>query len=264
MITRAAMTLGVAMLCACSGRPTTRLDADAHVNIVRTDAQIDVAPLTQMIVVENPFGDIHLRRGRAEKLAYHGVAQQIHGTLAPAEVRIVHTGNVVRVLVEIAHVELADGEAWNPRRARMDLALAVPPGVEVHLRTSFGMINAMGVRNNLVATSVGGAILLNAGGGMRAQSATGSIALVQRELEFAPGMFADTSGSIDAAVPVDADVALVVSTCGAIELDALAGAIEKDAAGCQRLVMRFGAGSLPMALNSERGNISLRAHQRLP
>lgn len=213
------------------------------------------------MVVRNGLGDVHVRRSRAAIVSYHAVAQRIDPELPEARVLLRQRADRIEVQVMIDGVQLADGEVWNAKRARLDLALAIPDKLELDVQTSFGSINARGLLSSIRARSVDGKISLSTGGAIDAGSERGDIGLVQRLREYQGGMRARTGGRISATIPFDAGYAIRARSCSGFDLEgSLAAHVARDDDGCERIEHRLGDGSHAIELWSATGPVTLRDH----
>jgi hypothetical protein len=244
---------------ACAQRPQVA-DAVTSGTVLRLDDHVDVGPGVRRVIVRNLFGDVHLRRSKAAIVSYHAVVQSIEPGLPPAQVRVQPHADRIEVAVEIEGVRLTHDEIWNPRRARLDLALAIPDKLELDVRTSFGSIGARGLLSPIRARSVGGRIQLSTGGAVDVESERGDVGLVQRLREYQGEMRVRTQGRISATIPFDAGYAIRARTCGGFDLGGLDAEVSRDESGCQSLDTRVGDGGHVLELWSSNGQVTLRDH----
>lgn len=255
-----AMAAGV-VLSGCASIPEPVSDpalvsvmADARIE--REDRQSEVAADLRCIVVANQFGDIHLRAGIAERIAYHAVIQRIDIDLPRPEIETLTQNNCALLQVRIEGQHSDSQQPWNVRRARVDIAIAVPPGVVVDARSDVGSIDAKKLDNTIHARTLDGDIQLSGSGDVFAQSVSGAIALTARgERPDRRWQATTVTGVIHAFV--EAQVAsLTASTCGVIRNQFVSAVIGESANGCHASYL--GQSDAPnVVLRSEHGDIEV-------
>lgn len=242
-------------LTGCAHRSPPHRD-DHRLEIERETREWDWPRNLSCLVVEHRFGDLHLRAGAAGRLAAHAVIQRIDAGLPRARIDLREADGCVRVSVEIAGRSSDARRAWDTRRARVDLALALPPGIGVSATVASGSIDAKALDNDISARSLDGSITLSGTGDYAVATRDGRILLTARGRRDDLRWQARTdTGSIRVFLRDDAPT-LEARTCGRI-LDGFAGGSARGrAAGCE--VLRRGtADAAAIELHSRRGDIEL-------
>ena len=239
----------------CAHSPTSLATIDTA-PIEREDAQFALAADTRCIDIDNPYGDLHLRAGEADKLAYHAVIQHIDQRLPRPRIVQEHTG-CARLVVRIEGQRPTAQKLWNARRARVDLALAVPPELSVSATTGIGAITAKRIGNALRVSTVSGAIQLSTGGDLDVESVSGAIALTAWHGAAARRWTARTLDGPIRAFVEPAVVALRAETCGVLKNAFDSTRDAATASGCKAL--RIGGSPEPagVRLFSNSGDIEV-------
>lgn len=208
------------------------------------------------LVVDHRFGDLHLRAGVKGRLAAHAVIQRIDPNLPPATIGLSESMGCVRLEVEIAGISSDAQRAWDTRRARVDLALALPPGVAVTATVVSGSIDAKALGNDIAARSLDGGIALSGAGDFEVETRHGRILLTARGRRDDLRWQARTeTGSIRVFLRDDAP-ALEARTCGRIRDGFASGSMRARESGCE-VLRRGAAGAAAIELHSRRGDIAL-------
>lgn len=208
------------------------------------------------LVVDHRFGDLHLRAGAAGRLGAHAVIQRIDPDLPRARIGLGEAAGCVRLEVEIDGVSGNPERAWDTRRARVDLALALPPGVAVAAAVASGSIDAKALDNDISARSLDGGIALSGAGDFEVSTRNGRILLTARGDRGDLRWRARTDGGAIRAFLREDAPPLEARTCGRI-LDGFAsGSRRTRESGCE--VLRRGAeGPAAIELDSRDGEIEL-------
>lgn len=245
----------------CARAPAPREDADSaslldEVRIEREDHQWAVPADRRCVVIENPFGDLHLRAGRAGSIAYHAVMQRIEAALPRPAVVMGEAHRCASIRVQIDGQHPDSRRRWNVRWARVDLAVAVPPGVAVEARSDVGSIDAKKLDNAIRAFTVNGNIQLSGSGDVVAQSMSGSIALTARGQRPDRRWQATTESGVIRAF-VEAQVAsLAASTCGDVSTTFATAVNGTTPDGCS-IVLVGRSEAADVMLRSEHGDIEI-------
>jgi hypothetical protein len=208
------------------------------------------------LVVDHRFGDLHLRAGAKGRLAAHAVIQRIDPNLPRARIDLREAAGCVRVSVEIAGISSDAQRAWDTRRARMDLALALPPGIRVVATVASGSIDAKALDNDIAARSLDGGIALSGSGDFEVATRNGRVQLTARGERRDPRWRVRTQdGAIHAFLREDAP-ALEARTCGRIRDGFASGSMRARGSGCE-VLRRGAAGAAAIELHSRRGDVEL-------
>jgi len=254
----------VAALCGCASAPVDPAPTQAHAQSVQTNAFAQpqlvrfehTARLTpgQAVVIDNPYGDVRLRfGGYDEQLELQSVAQQPEGADAIALQPGEEAGSY-RIAPRLpAGRLLAD-------KQRLDLAVFVPLGHAVQVRTEFGNIESRSIRGNLDLRSTRGNIALRGTHGrVLAETGAGSI---EASLLTAPAgsqqRLSTTTGSIIVAVAdqFDARVEMATSALFATEFSLQVQELPGQEPN-KRATTLVGADKSTLSLHSRRGEIRL-------
>lgn len=245
----------------CARAPALRDAADPvslldEVRIEREDHQWAVPAGRRCVVIENPFGDLHLRAGKEGSIAYHAVMQRIEAALPRPAVVMGEAHGCASMQVHIDGQHPDTRQRWNVRRARVDLAVAVPPGVAVEVRSDVGSIDAKKLDNAIRAYTVTGDIQLSGSGDVVAQSISGSIVLTARGQRPDRRWQATTVSGVIRAF-VEAQVAsLAASTCGDVRTTFATAVNGTTQDGCH--VSHLGrTEAVDVVLQSEHGDIEI-------
>jgi DUF4097 and DUF4098 domain-containing protein YvlB len=150
-------------------------------------------------------------------------------------------------------------DAWG--RARMDLEISVPAGIDVTARSVSGGVRVVGVRGDVDATSTSGDIRLERiqGSSVRGRTTSGDvIAYIETLTGSGDLSFRSTSGDVTLELPKVLDADLSLSTVsGNMESDyalTLNGRMSR-----RRIEARVGKGGRALDVSTVSGNVRLRA-----
>jgi len=227
--------------------------------IERIDRELEVhgdGPLS----LENLHGDLRVRIGSPGHIEAHAVVQRHSEDPRRAELETTdeHNGGL-RVTFDGA-----DGgetpRSWE--RRRVDLAVAVPPGSDLRLRTSSGLIEVKGAVGTVDADSGTGEVRLWTASPCRVRTHEGPIfAYLLGEPWSQAARFESVNGSIEVELPPSADVLLEAETSGRLTTD-FSVEISWPGQRRKRATARLGAASAKVLAKSENGAIALL--RRLP
>ncbi|HRQ66481.1 MAG TPA: hypothetical protein PKZ76_16720 [Xanthomonadaceae bacterium] len=181
------------------------------------------------VEIVNPYGDVYIRRG-GENVGLSGVIQRLG---SPAAIETIDLrASPERVRLEVGYPRGAGVAQGFDRLGRVDLAVLVPEGATLRVRTRDGSITGKRVRANIVAESVSGRIDLSTAGWVDTRNETGDTQLVLIGHRWARAHRArSTTGSIAFEFPTKAAMALDARTAGEVTAapDALAGYLQESA-----------------------------------
>jgi len=211
-------------------------------------------PTGRAVMIDNPYGDVHVRFGGFEhKVETHAVLQEPNGAahiaLEPGD-----TQNFYSLVPRLpAGTTLSEGQ-------RLDLAVLIPEGHALRVRTEQGEIDVHGVRGDVDLRSGNGNINLRGiSGAIRAETGAGQI---EAALGTAPRKsaqrLATRTGMLIVAVDdaLDADVELATSGVFATEysLKVMPRPGEEPNKRARSLI---GRDTAKLTLESRRGEIRL-------
>lgn len=139
---------------------------------------------------------------------------------------------------------------------RVDVAVFVPAGAQVTVRTQEGMIQANGLQNDLEFESSGGNVFLTTTGTARVSVGRGDISADFRRDGWgrAPRLMT-REGDITLRLPKDADARVQIQAPGEISLGDKEARLERQKAG--KAVVTFGQGTHQLSLETQRGDVTL-------
>ena len=210
----------------------------------------------QVIIVDNPYGDVHARFGGYEHaVETHAVLQEpphvAHIQLSPALTADGHYTIAPR---------LPAGGIQQPSQ-RIDLSVLVPEGHDLRVRTGAGFIDVHGVRGNVDIKSEGGNIeLRGVKGAIQAETTGGAIeASLGRAPHGARQRLATTTGDIDLGIDDDLDAAVDMATSALFATDfSLDVTQHPGEEPNKRARTTVGRNASSLAIESRRGQIRLR------
>ena len=212
----------------------------------RDDAKI--VDGVQTLVVDNPYGEITVRKTSASVIAWEGVEQRIGAKPRIARIEPFHEG--VRQGVRVRYPGLDPNAPANPRLGRVDLYVFVPAGYNVDLRSDFGTITARKIEDDIRARSRSGMIVTASRGSVDLESQTGEIrAFAMQGLGSKPSRLV-TQGNILADIPVFDDLSVEVKAAGKFRSSFALDSQTKDTHGNTVARWKHGSGTNRMFLHS--------------
>ena len=264
--------------------------------IDRDNWEIPVDP-SQTIQIENLHGDVRARRNGVPSLDVFVVIQlQEHDPLK-ADVRIVETAEGIKVDVRYVPKEGAgeaggggeqpetgeqtgaageqivgageQGEAAGAEKdreefiRRVDMVAYIPTGSPLHIHTDDDLIEARRVKSDVVAESTGGDLTIITEGSVHARTSTGSILSVLLLDDPESFSLLETEiGNIVVQVPDDLSIRVRARTSGQINSEYPPAVSDTEDAGTHEALVRVGAGAHEARVESQSGNIDIRAWRR--
>lgn len=210
----------------------------------------------QVVVVDNPYGDVHARFGGYEHaVETHAVLQEpprvAHIQLTPAL-----TADGFYTIAP----RLPAGSIQQPSQ-RIDLSVLVPEGHDLRVRTGAGFIDVHGVRGNVDVKSDGGDIELRSiQGAIQAETTGGAI---EASLGTAPRgaqqRLATTTGDIDLGIDDQLDATIDMATSALFATDFSLDVTRRPGEEPnKRARTTVGRGASKLTIESRRGQIRLR------
>ncbi len=208
--------------------------------------QGELAPSTS-VEVDNPWGDVRLRASDAREMESSAMIQRRNADPVRAEVRVSRRGSVIKFVV--AYPAAPRGDLH-----RVDLALFVPKGAPVAVRTRAGMIQARGLANDLRLRSTSGNVVVSTSGTVRIDTREGDVdvTLSGSAWSSAPRLVS-RDGDITLRLDAESEARVDVRTRGEITVKAPAR-LERRRSGA---VVTFGHGTKPLSLHTRSGHVTL-------
>lgn len=210
----------------------------------------------QLIVVDNPYGDVHARFGGFE----HAV--ETHAVLQEPP-RVAHIQLTPALAADGAYMiapRLPAGSIQQPSQ-RIDLSVLVPEGHDLRVRTGAGFIDVHGVHGNVDVKSDGGDIELRSiQGAIQAETTGGAI---EASLGTAPRgaqqRLATTTGDIDLGIDDHLDAAIDMATSALFATDFSLDVTRRPGEEPnKRASTTVGRDASKLTIESRRGQIRLR------
>jgi hypothetical protein len=215
------------------------------------------------IRIDNPYGDVRLRRGgRDGEYELAAVLQQLAGAARRLEIRVDKTDAGLDVgVVSIVKPGLEIGTHAAADRSRADLVMMVPDGFWLSASTESGEIDARGVLSDLELSSESGNIrAAGVQGGVDARSNSGDIhvAFVD-ERPSSTHVLETVTGSVAVWLAPDADVTVTMSSSGTLTTDFSLQVTHRDHEEPDKVGRaKIGRGGSSLELRSLQGNLFLR------
>ena len=221
--------------------------ADWTVDSFRWNGPLDS---TTRIDVVNPYGDVRLREGDPGEVVLSAMIQRRTNDPVKPEVKIGRRRG--RLTIEAVYPTAPLGDLH-----RVDIAVMVPGGVRLVVRTREGMIEARGLANDVDLKSKGGYVTFSTTGTARVSAGRGDIMADLRGRRWARApRLATREGDITLRLPKDADARVRIRAPGEISIGRPAH-LERRI--FHRAVVTLGPGSRPLSLKTSRGGVTLAA-----
>lgn len=202
----------------------------------RVDLHHALAPGTAEIEIDNPWGDIYVRRNNQRAVDVHAVVQQLGDPAAPADVRLDGDDRSAKLRVRFAGAgsDCRRRHADGVRYGRADVTVFVPADVRLQITSDCdGRINTDHVVGDLKARTDAGNISTSASGRARIRSDSGMIrAFLQAESALPSSL--RTRGSIVLTMPPAVRVEIDALACGGLRSPEFNWQPEPAGAGCER------------------------------
>jgi hypothetical protein len=146
---------------------------------------------------------------------------------------------------------------------RVDMVAYVPSGSPLHVRTDDDLIEARETHSDIVAESTGGDLLIITEGAVQAKTSSGSITSVLLSDDPDRVSILETeSGEITVQLPDDLNIRARARTSGEIDSQYPPTESPTDGPGPHEMVVRVGSGAHEARLDSQTGDIHIRAWRR--
>jgi hypothetical protein len=212
------------------------------------------------IVVDNPFGDVHLRSsGPGGVLDVSAVMQQlaVDGVRLDLDVDPTSEAVAVRIVRTVKPGVVAPADD----RSRADLAVLAPDGATVTVTTDAGAVESKGVQGGLTISTRSGPITVRQKLGMLSlRSDNGDItAFLEPGATAAPESFESVTGGITLWLRDAADANVDLATSGTITTDFSITVEHHDHAEPDKNAhTTIGAAGRSVTMTSRRGDLALR------
>lgn len=144
--------------------------------LVRLDWEQRVEPGTTL-VLDNRWGDIHLRQTGAEVATLHAVMQKIGEQPKTGELKAERQDD--RILLSVVYPN--DQQPANPREGRVDAALLVPYGVNLEIIAERGNVDSKTLESDIKVTAVDEAVSLKSAASVQIDARAGEV-----DIQFVP------------------------------------------------------------------------------
>lgn len=210
----------------------------------RLDLRHALAQGAARIVIDNPWGDVYVRRGQTREVYAHAVVQQLGEPAARAEVRLDGDDHSARLQVRYAGAgsDCQRERAGGGRVGRTDLAVFVPVDVDLSVRSACdGRISTDHIVGDLAASTDTGAIRASVSGRARLLSSAGPIqAFLQAESD-RPSLVRSHAGIV-LTMPPAVRAEVKVRACGDLRALGFDWTSHDLHRGCERARALFGSG----------------------
>ena len=206
----------------------------------------ELAPSTA-IEVDNPWGDVRLRASDGGEMESSAMIQRRNADPVRADVRVSRRGSTIRF--EVVYPVTPRGDLH-----RVDLALFVPKGARVAVRTEAGMIQARGLDNDLRLRTTSGEVTASTSGTVLVDTQDGDVdvTLAGSAWSSAPRLVS-RDGDITLRLDATSEARVDVRTRGEITVRAPAR-LERRKSGA---VVTFGQGTKPLSLETRSGHVTV-------
>lgn len=262
MTVRAPVGLALALAALLAARQAPGVAAEtppAEWVIERSDPELAL-PAGAPVTIENLHGDVRVRAGDELRLRLHAVAQRHASDPRRERIELLAEPGGGSVRVSFPESEGAVPAAWG--RRRVDLAVEVPPGAALAVRTGSGLIEIRGHAGAVRAESVTGDVRLRVSGPVEARTEGGTIHAVLRAPQWShPARFESRTGDIRVEFPARADAEVRLESQGPFTTD-YSLRVERVSQLTRRGFARLGRGGPAVELKSHHG--ALRLVELLP
>ncbi len=211
------------------------------------------------LVVDNPYGDIQIKRSRAPLAPVYAMTQKHVSDLDDASIDIT-LSDAMKVVVSYPPGSVNDDSVavkTNTKR-RVDLTIYAPPKTPVFVTTCKGKIIGKGLKSDVTAKSCSGRIFIRTTGTLSAISESGNIGAYFKKGQWAwPPRLKTTSGEISVRMPPEADASVHVTTAGEIATDFSLDVMFQPQSDIKDAYAKLGKGTHPVRIQNLSGNVKL-------
>ena len=214
--------------------------------IEREDVEFALDKGVASIVVDNPYGDVHVRGHDKHEVGVHGVIQR----LAPDFPRIkVVSSRQDRELH--LRVKMQDGKSTS----RYDMAVYVPADLALTVQGTSHRVVARNRRAPLAIRTTSGNIEATSHSRLDLSTTSGMIRAAQlAERWSGPSHLQSKSGRIVALLPLSGDVSIQAQTGGTLSTD-FGLSVHPRAGGGFEAAARYGSGTSELIITSDSGAV---------
>jgi hypothetical protein len=184
--------------------------------------EVDGAEPITAIEVRNDFGDIRARAAEDRRLDVSMVVQRLDPAHEKVGFTVERRGGVVALDVAYPPGRVRDTDAHPAKDSydRLDLVVFVPRGVALRAQTLRGAVEVRGLKSDVQASTLDGAIFVRTEGGVQARSGSGTVTVVLDAAALAaagwPLLLQSDSGPITVRLPPRQTGDLRVETAGEV------------------------------------------------
>ena len=257
--------LGVKLLCGVllgvGASPTMGQSGPSADPVERVSWQGKIATASRL-EVSNPYGDLRLRYGGADRTVEVTVAlQQIDLPDFRLELKVDETSDPATVrIVRTATGGQMPGDSKSGL-GRADMVVLVPAGLAILARTDRGLAESSGLESDLELETVSGPIRVRStSGSVQARSGRGEISVVLLAgVTKAPQRLSSDTGSIEVWVGDSSSLKVTLATSGRLISDYSMEVEHRDLEEPDKIAgVTVGDGGSPLEITSLRGDVSLR------
>lgn len=252
LLRRIGVVLALLLVAACSEKAPTVERAGARID--RVDREFDIDEGITRIAIDNPWGEINVRGRDEREVGIHAVIQHLPPAFGDVRFESHRDGATLRIDV------VATGDAKpeaTPRAVRADLAVYVPNDLALALATRDARISAKRRGNTVEASTTSGEIQASSYGRLALKTDSGQIRAIAIGKRWqGASEVATKTGRVVLLVPTFGDVALTAETGGRLTTN-FGLSIHALANGRSEAHARYGAGSSPLQIRSDSGEIVL-------
>lgn len=205
-----------------------------------------LAPAAEVSVL-NPYGDVRVRAAEGGEVEVSAMIQRWASQPATAEVRLVRRRG--RLTIEVVYPAASAQDL-----RRVDLAVFVPAGAPLAVRTRNGLIQARGLESDVRLESAGGDVVLATTGAARVRSDRGDISASLGRDGTRASRLATRAGDITLSLPTDADARVKIRAAGKI---AVRGPARVERRTARKTIVSLGQGTHLLSLDTRRGGVTL-------
>lgn len=237
------------VLCGCAAPKVREISSDSNVRqpaMERQDVEFKLDKGVSRVLVDNPYGDIHVRGHEKNEVAVHGVIQRLAPDFAAINVISSRQGRDLQLTVTMPK---------GKHGSRYDLALYVPDEMPLVLRSTSHRVVARKRRAPLTITTISGNIEATSQSRLDISTDSGMIRASQLAERW-PGtsQLQSKSGRIVALLPLSGDVSIAASTGGKLSTDFGLSVHARDGGGFEAAA-RYGSGTSEVSIASDSGEV---------
>ncbi len=167
--------------------PADNPDNQTPYELVRLDWEEKI-PSGFTLVLDNRWGDIHLRQTGAAAATFHAVMQKI-GTQPKIGELLVEKSDQ-RITLRVSYPE--DQQPETVKEGRVDVALLVPYGINIEILADFGKVSSKTLESPVKITATNQPVSLKSASSVNIESHAGAV-----DIQFVPRTEADTDTDND-------------------------------------------------------------------